>query len=66
LTGDDLGLTPDNAARAAVMEMDALVAEGHGGVICLDKHGNLGLYFNTPRMAWATMKDNLLICGINR
>ncbi|XP_028402623.1 isoaspartyl peptidase/L-asparaginase-like [Dendronephthya gigantea] len=38
--------------------------EGYGGVIVVDKDGNFGKAFNTQRMSWALIKDNVLQYGI--
>jgi beta-aspartyl-peptidase (threonine type) len=46
------GLDAQAACDAAVRELSARV-NGHGGVICVDAHGNVGHAFNTPHMAWA-------------
>ena len=38
---------------------------GTGGVIVLDKMGNIGKHFTTERMAWASLQDQELHYGIN-
>lgn len=38
--------------------------DGHGGVIVIDSHGNFGKAFNTEKMAWARIKDNVLEYGV--
>ncbi|XP_046858312.1 isoaspartyl peptidase/L-asparaginase-like [Xenia sp. Carnegie-2017] len=38
--------------------------DGHGGVIVIDCHGNFGKAFNTEKMAWARIKDNVLEYGV--
>ena len=38
---------------------------GTGGVIVLDKTGNIGKHFNTERMAWASIQDYKLYYGLN-
>jgi L-asparaginase / beta-aspartyl-peptidase len=43
--------TPARAAQAAV-ELLANRGKGKGGLILLDKNGNPGYAFNTPRMAF--------------
>jgi beta-aspartyl-peptidase (threonine type) len=45
------GSTPTRAAQAAV-QLLARRGKGTGGVILLDKNGNPGYAFNTPRMAY--------------
>jgi L-asparaginase / beta-aspartyl-peptidase len=48
--------TPTRAAQAAV-QLLANRGKGTGGLILLDKSGNPGLAFNTPRMAYGFVKD---------
>ena len=36
---------------------------GHGGVIVIDREGNIGKAFSTVTMAWASIKDNQLHFG---
>ena len=38
--------------------------DGYGGLIVIDKDGNLGKAFNTKRMSWATVKDDALEYGL--
>ena len=38
---------------------------GTGGVIVLDKMGNIGKHFNTERMAWASIQQQQLYFGLN-
>ena len=45
------GSNPTRAAQAAV-QLLARRGKGSGGVIVLDKNGNPGYAFNTPRMAY--------------
>jgi beta-aspartyl-peptidase (threonine type) len=45
------GSNPTRAAQAAV-QLLARRGKGTGGVILLDKNGNPGYAFNTPRMAY--------------
>lgn len=60
------GMPPHKAVEAALVNMDSKVKDGHGGAIAIDKHGNIGMHFNTPRMVWASMKEDKLEYGINR
>jgi beta-aspartyl-peptidase (threonine type) len=46
-----VGSTPARAAQAAV-QLLANRGQGTGGLILLDKNGNPGFAFNTPRMAF--------------
>jgi beta-aspartyl-peptidase (threonine type) len=48
--------TPNRAAQAAV-QLLANRGEGTGGLILLDKNGNPGFAFNTPRMAFGYVND---------
>jgi len=48
--------TPIRAAQAAV-QLLAKRGKGAGGLILLDKRGNPGFAFNTPRMAYGYVKD---------
>ena len=48
--------TPTRAAQAAV-QLLANRGKGTGGLIMLDKNGNPGFAFNTPRMAYGYVKD---------
>ena len=48
--------TPARAAQAAV-QLLAKRGQGTGGLILLDKNGNPGFAFNTPRMAYGYVKD---------
>jgi beta-aspartyl-peptidase (threonine type) len=48
--------TPTRAAQAAI-QLLANRGKGTGGLILLDKDGNPGFAFNTPRMAYGYVKD---------
>lgn len=55
----------DNAqvsAEKAIARMEKRI-DGHGGLIVIDREGNFGKAFNTKKMAWATIKDNVLKYG---
>lgn len=39
--------------------------QGRGGVIAIDKQGNIGKAFNTDVMPWASIKNNQLTFGLN-
>lgn len=49
------GASATAAAWAAVRELDRV--DGRAGIICVDRHGCIGLAHNTPRMSygWATL-----------
>ena len=59
------GMTPHDACRKVINKMAELTG-GHGGVICLDKFGNIGLEFNTKKMVWASVThEGFLKYGID-
>jgi beta-aspartyl-peptidase (threonine type) len=58
--------TPDVASLAAREAVSILATRTHatGGLILLDRKGNPGFAFNTPRMAYAYVADGNFIVGI--
>jgi L-asparaginase / beta-aspartyl-peptidase len=58
--------TPDVAALAAREAVSVLAKRTHatGGVILLDRKGNPGFAFNTPRMAYAYVANGKFIIGV--
>ena len=64
LTTSSLGLDAQKAAESSLSFMSQRVG-GTGGVIVLDKTGNIGKHFNTERMAWASIQDHKLYYGLN-
>jgi beta-aspartyl-peptidase (threonine type) len=58
--------TPDAASRAAREAVSILAARTRatGGLILLDRKGNPGFAFNTPRMAYGYVADGDLIIGV--
>ena len=50
------GLTAVQAAEMTIKILEQKV-DGRGGVICLDKNGIPGFYFNTPFMARGTASE---------
>jgi beta-aspartyl-peptidase (threonine type) len=58
--------TPDVASLAAREAVSILANRTHatGGLILLDRKGNPGFAFNTPRMAYAYVADGNFIVGI--
>lgn len=36
------------------------------GAITLSKNGNVGIHFSSKRMAWAYVKNNLILYGIEQ
>lgn len=59
-----IGLEPQAAGKEALDFMSKRVG-GHGGVIILNKHGDVGYSFTTERMPWALAKQGRLLSGIN-
>jgi isoaspartyl peptidase/L-asparaginase-like protein (Ntn-hydrolase superfamily) len=51
------------SSEEAVQRMEKRI-NGYGGVIVIDEDGNFGKAFNTKRMAWATVKDDVLQYGL--
>jgi beta-aspartyl-peptidase (threonine type) len=49
------GLTAQKAAEQSVKMLEKKI-NGRGGVIVLDRKGNVGIFYNTPKMARAYMK----------
>ena len=60
-------MVPETACAAGLRGMFERVG-GCGGIICVDRHGRLGLAFTTPRMAWAVRHatSDGVRCGIDR
>ena len=52
------GLTAQKAAEEGVRRLERKI-DGRGGVIVLDKKGNIGISYNTPKMARAYMKEGM-------
>ncbi|MGH8003509.1 MAG: isoaspartyl peptidase/L-asparaginase [Limisphaerales bacterium] len=60
------GLSPAAAVKKAVEEMRKRV-DGYGGAILVTPQGRVGLYYNTPRMAFAySDKTGAIKAGIKR
>lgn len=57
------GHPPGHACVKALQNMFERVG-GQGGVIAIDKHGQVGKGFTTKRMAWASVNDDILKFGI--
>lgn len=53
-----LGLSTMEAARAGVSLLERV--GGRGGIILLDRNGEVGYHYNTPRMAIAYAKEGVL------
>jgi len=52
------GLAAQKAAEESVKMLENKI-NGRGGVIVLDKKGNIGISYNTPKMARAYMKEGM-------
>ena len=59
------GLDAQTAAEKAI-EVLADRAQGLGGVIVIDRAGQIGVAHNTPRMARAWIKDGQVIARVER
>lgn len=59
-----LGQVPQKAVEEACQNMTKNL-EGTGGAICLNKNGDVGVYFTSKRMAWAYQKKDVISYGIN-
>ncbi len=57
------GMHPMDAAREGLLYMKKRV-NGHGGIIVIDRNGEIGFYYTTRAMPWAYIKDNVLHSGI--
>jgi L-asparaginase / beta-aspartyl-peptidase len=58
------GRTPEVVALEAMAYLKAR-ADGHGGIILLDRQGRIGLAHNTPRMAYSYKTSAAEAVGIN-
>ncbi len=56
----DKGLDAQKAAEQSIKTLEKRI-KGHAGVIVLDKNGKIGIFYNTPKMARAYMRE-----GMNR
>jgi len=54
------GLTAQKAAEEGVKMLEKKI-NGRGGVIVLDKKGNVGIFYNTPKMARAYLKEGMSV-----
>lgn len=57
------GHPPGHACVKALQSMFERVG-GQGGVIAVDKHGQVGKGFTTKRMAWASVNEDIVKFGI--
>jgi len=62
---EDLGLSAQEASQAALDYMKSRVG-GEGGLIAVDKQGDIGIQWNSQQMAWAYAKAGLIHYGLNR
>ncbi|CAL8111344.1 unnamed protein product [Orchesella dallaii] len=59
-----LGIHPNKAIRESLSYMNKRVG-GAGGAICIDNKGNIGIGFNTERMAWASKTNVESVYGLD-
>lgn len=59
-----LGEDIQTAAETACAKMTARF-DGDGGVIAIDKNGNVGVAFSSDQMSWAYQKGNTVFYGVN-
>jgi len=57
------GISPQEAAEAGIDILWNKV-KGRGGVIVLNRDGEIGFAYNTPRMAYAYIKDGKVVKGV--
>ena len=58
-------MNPIDACKAQILELVEQV-DGLGGLISINANGEVGMDFNTPRMAWAYSQHlGTVHCGIN-
>ena len=54
----ETGLGAQKAAEGSIRRLENKI-KGRGGVIVLDKEGNVGFSYNTPKMASACMDEGM-------
>ncbi len=59
------GNLPEWAAQEAMNHLKQRV-DGHGGIIVIDAQGQVGIAYNTPRMAWGYKSVNKQESGVER
>lgn len=59
------GVGPQDATEQAITKMNQKTG-GDGGAITLSNKGEVGIYFNSKRMAWAYARKRELHYGIDR
>lgn len=62
---ENMGLSP-NEAITETLDFMAQRVGGDGGVIAIDRAGNLGIGWNSNQMSWAYGRDGELHYGVNR
>lgn len=58
--GENIQEAVENACESMTEKFD-----GEGGVIAIDKEGNVGIAFTSEQMSWAYQKGNQVFYGIN-
>lgn len=55
---------PQRAAHDSIHYLHRRL-HGHGGIILVDRLGRIGIFHNTPRMAWAWQRSGSAMAGID-
>lgn len=58
--GEDIQTAAETACEKMTESFD-----GDGGVIAIDKDGNIGIAFSSEQMSWAYQKGNKVTYGVN-
>lgn len=58
--GNDIQTAVENACKDMTERFD-----GTGGVIAIDKEGNVGIAFSSEQMSWAYQRANKVFYGVN-
>lgn len=58
--GEDIQTAVEYACNSMTRRFD-----GDGGVIAIDKEGNVGIAFSSNQMSWAYQKGNKVFYGVN-
>jgi L-asparaginase / beta-aspartyl-peptidase len=58
-----IGLSPEQVAPESIAYLEKRLG-GRSGIILLDRQGRVGIAHNTPRMAWALMREGAEDAGV--
>lgn len=61
ISGEDIQTASQNACENMTERFG-----GDGGVVAIDKDGNVGIAFSSEQMSWAYQKEKTVHYGINR